>query len=30
MITVTGLTKHYGDRVVVNDMTFDIAAGRVT
>ena len=30
MITVTGLTKHYGDRVVVDDMTFDIAAGRVT
>jgi len=30
MISVTGLTKHYGDRVVVDDMTFDIAAGRVT
>jgi len=28
MITVTGLTKHYGDRVVVDEMTFDIAAGR--
>ena len=30
MITVSGLTKHYGSRVVVDDMTFDIAAGRVT
>ena len=30
MITVTGLTKHYGDRVAVDDMTFDVAAGRVT
>jgi ABC-2 type transport system ATP-binding protein len=30
MITVSGLTKHYGDRVVVDDMSFDVAAGRVT
>jgi len=30
MITVTGLTKHYGDRVAVDDMSFDVAAGRVT
>ena len=30
MITVSGLTKHYRDRVVVDDMTFDVAAGRVT
>jgi ABC-2 type transport system ATP-binding protein len=30
MITVTGLTKQYGRRVVVEDMTFDVAAGRVT
>ena len=30
MITVSGLTKQYGDRVAVDDMTFDVAAGRVT
>jgi ABC-2 type transport system ATP-binding protein len=30
MITVSGLTKHYGNRVVVEDMTFDVASGRVT
>lgn len=30
MITVTGLTKHYGDRTAVNDLTFAVAAGRVT
>ncbi len=30
MITVTGLTKHYGDRVAVDDLSFDLAAGRVT
>ena len=30
MITVSGLTKHYGDRIAVHDMTFDVAAGRVT
>jgi len=30
MITVSALTKHYGNRVVVDDMTFDIPAGRVT
>ena len=30
MITVAGLTKHYGRRIAVDDLTFDIAAGRVT
>ena len=30
MITVTGLTKQYGRRTAVDDLTFDIAAGRVT
>ncbi len=30
MITVTGLTKHYGDRVAVDDLGFDLAPGRVT
>jgi ABC-2 type transport system ATP-binding protein len=30
MITVSALTKHYGNRVVVDDMTFDVASGRVT
>ncbi len=30
MITVTGLTKRYGDRVAVDDLGFDLAAGRVT
>ena len=30
MITVSGLTKHYGHRVAVDDLTFDVAAGRVT
>ena len=30
MITVTGLTKRYGDRVAVDDLSFDLAAGRVT
>ena len=30
MITVSALTKHYDKRLVVDDMTFDIAAGRVT
>jgi len=30
MITVSALTKHFGQRVAVDDMTFDIAAGRVT
>ena len=30
MITVHGLTKHYGDRIAVDDLTFDVAAGRVT
>ncbi len=30
MISVTGLTKQYGRRVAVDDLSFDIAAGRVT
>ena len=30
MITVSSLSKHYGDRVAVDDMSFDVAAGRVT
>jgi ABC-2 type transport system ATP-binding protein len=30
MITVSALTKRYGSRVAVSDMTFDVAAGRVT
>ncbi len=30
MITVSGLTKHYGDRVAADDLGFDLAAGRVT
>jgi ABC-2 type transport system ATP-binding protein len=30
MITVSALTKRYGRRVAVSDMTFDVAAGRVT
>ncbi|QYG93225.1 ATP-binding cassette domain-containing protein [Iamia sp. SCSIO 61187] len=30
MITVTGLTKHYGARTAVDDLTFTVAAGRVT
>ena len=30
MITVTALTKKYGKRIAVDDMTFDVAAGRVT
>jgi ABC-2 type transport system ATP-binding protein len=30
MIKVSGLTKNYGDRVAVGDMTFEIASGRVT
>jgi len=30
MITVTGLTKHYGDRTAVDALTFTVAAGRVT
>jgi ABC-2 type transport system ATP-binding protein len=30
MITVSGLTKHYGDRTAVDDLTFTVAAGRVT
>jgi ABC-2 type transport system ATP-binding protein len=30
MITVTNLTKKYGDRLAVDGMTFPVAAGRVT
>jgi ABC-2 type transport system ATP-binding protein len=30
MITVSALTKTYGQRVAVDDMTFDVASGRVT
>ncbi|MHB1138885.1 MAG: ABC transporter ATP-binding protein [Microthrixaceae bacterium] len=30
MITVTGLTKHYGARTAVDDLTFTVAEGRVT
>jgi ABC-2 type transport system ATP-binding protein len=30
MITVTGLTKQYGARTAVDDLTFTVAAGRVT
>jgi ABC-2 type transport system ATP-binding protein len=30
MITVSGLTKQYGDRVAVDDIAFEIAPGRVT
>jgi ABC-2 type transport system ATP-binding protein len=30
MITVTSLTKQYGSRVAVDNLSFDVAAGRVT
>ncbi|MCX5529508.1 ATP-binding cassette domain-containing protein [Streptomyces sp. NBC_00006] len=30
MITVSGVTKHYGKRAAVQDMTFGVQAGRVT
>jgi ABC-2 type transport system ATP-binding protein len=30
MITVTGITKHYGDRTAVDHLTFTVATGRVT
>src|SRR3954471_11602239 len=30
MITVTRLTKRYRSRLAVDDLTFDVAAGRVT
>jgi len=30
MISVSGLTKQYGDRTAVDDLTLNIAAGRVT
>ena len=30
MITVSALTKHYGQRMAVDNLTFDVAPGRVT
>lgn len=30
MINVTGLTKHYGERRAVDDLSFELAGGRVT
>jgi len=30
MITVSALTKQYGQRIAVDDITFEVAAGRVT
>ena len=30
MITVSALTKHYGDRTAVDDLSFGVTAGRVT
>ena len=30
MIKVSGITKKYGSRIAVDDMTFEVAAGRVT
>src|SRR3954454_346341 len=30
MITVAGITKRYGKRTAVDDLTFDVTAGRVT
>ena len=30
MINVSGLTKRYGDRMAVDDLTFTVASGRVT
>jgi ABC-2 type transport system ATP-binding protein len=30
MITIHGVTKHYGTRTAVHDLTFEIASGRVT
>ncbi|MER7519117.1 ATP-binding cassette domain-containing protein [Streptomyces sp. NPDC126499] len=30
MISIRGLTKRYGDTIAVDDLTFDIRAGRVT
>jgi ABC-2 type transport system ATP-binding protein len=30
MISVTGLSKHFARRLAVDDLTFDVAAGRVT
>ena len=30
MINVSGITKNYRDRVAVDNIAFDVAAGRVT
>jgi ABC-type multidrug transport system ATPase subunit len=30
MMTVSGLTRQYGERLAVDDITFDVAGGRVT
>ncbi len=30
MISVSGITKHYGTRVAVDNISFDVASGRVT
>ena len=30
MITVSGITKQYGKRIAVDDMSFEVASGRVT
>jgi len=30
MITVSGITKQYGTRIAVHDLSFEVAAGRVT
>ena len=30
MISVTGLTKQYGERRAVDDLSFELRAGRVT
>ena len=30
MITVSHLTKSYGGRTVVDDLSFELAAGRIT
>jgi ABC-2 type transport system ATP-binding protein len=30
MITVSGLTKRYGDHTAVDGLSFEVAAGRVT
>ena len=30
MIEVRGLTKHYGDTLAVDDLSFDVEPGKVT